>query len=416
MMDMHTRNEYLKALADTYMKATRKDKGRILDEYCRNTKQNRKYVTRKIWRCSYLIPKKKTRSSVYPSHVIDALAIVWKIFDCPCGQRLFPLLKIEVERLRRFKELLISDDTADKLKKISSATIDRKLAHERKIMGLSRYRGRAKSSSLLKFKIPVRMGVWNAPDLGYVEADLVQHCGASAAGEFVNTVSTTEISSGWWEGEAIMGKSQRFTFEALKNIRSRCPFEWKGLDSDNGVEFINHIINRYCEGTNLEFTRSRPYHKNDNAHIEQKNWTHVRQTLGYLRYDTHAELNAINSLYRDELRLYKNFFQPVMRLVRKERIGGSIKRKLAIPKTPYQRLMESRQFPEDDKRKLRKLYLSLNPALLKRNIDRKIDFLLKLYQNKTKGQTVNPHKKLNPRPLNAVTFYMMDKEPVGSPT
>jgi len=415
-MDMHARNEYLKALADTYMKATRKNKGRVLDEYCRNTRQSRKYVIRKIWKRSYLIPKKKTRKSVYTGYVIDALAKVWKIFDCPCGQRLFPLLKIEVERLRRFRELEISDDTANKLRKISSATIDRKLAHERTIMGLSRYRGRAKSSSLLKFKIPVRMGVWNAPKLGYVEADLVQHCGASLAGEFVNTVSATEISTGWWEGEAIMGKSQRFTFQALRNIRSRCPFEWKGLDSDNGVEFINHTIDRYCEGTNLEFTRSRPYHKNDNAHIEQKNWTHVRQTLGYLRYDTHAELSAINSLYRNELRLYKNFFQPVMKLARKERIGGSIKRKLAVPKTPYQRLMESRQLPENDKRKLRKLYLSLNPALLKRNIDCKIDALLALYQSKTRRQAVNPHKKLNPRPLNTVTFYMMDKEAVGLPT
>jgi len=246
MMDMHARNEYLKALAAAYAEANK----------------------RKIWKSSYLIPKKKTRSSVYSSHVIAALAVVWKIFDCPCGQRLEPLLKIEVERLRKFGELDISDETAAKLKKISSATIDRKLAGERKIMGLSRYRGRAKSSSLLKFRIPVRMGVWNAPKLGYVEADLVQHCGASAAGEFVNTVSTTEISTGWWEGEAIMGKSQRFTFEALKNIRGRCPFEWKGLDSDNGGEFINYQLKKYCDEEILEFTRSRAFHKNDNAHIE----------------------------------------------------------------------------------------------------------------------------------------------------
>jgi len=268
MMDMHARNEYLKALAAAYAGANKRQKGRILDEYCRNTRQNRKYVIRKIWKSSYLIPKKKTRSSVYSGHVIAALAVVWKIFDCPCGQRLEPLLKIEVERLRKFGELNISDETAAKLKKISSATIDRKLAGERQVMGLSRYRGRAKSSSLLKYRIPVRMGVWNSPKLGYVEADLVQHCGASAAGEFVNTVSVTEISTGWWEGEAIMGKSQRFTFEALKNIRGSCPFEWKGLDSDNGGEFINHQLKKYCDEETLEFTRSRSFHKNDNAHIE----------------------------------------------------------------------------------------------------------------------------------------------------
>ena len=144
--------------------------------------------------------------------------------------------------------------------------------------------------------------------------------------------------------------------------------------------------------------------------------THVRQTLGYLRYDSHTELNAINSLYRNELRLYKNFFQPVMKLMNKERIGGSIKRKYALPKTPYQRLIESRQFPEERKRKLRKLYLSLNPALLKRNIDRNIDLLLKIYQNKTRRQSVGIHKKLNPRPLNSVTFYMTQREPVRLPT
>mgnify|MGYP001583712056 FL=1 len=143
-----------------------------------------------------------------------------------------------------------------------------------------------------------------------------------------------------------MGKSQESTFQALKRIRGRTPFDWEGLDSDNGSEFINDILYKYCCREKLEFTRSRPSHKNDNAYIEEKNWTHVRKILGYLRYDTYAELSIINDLYRGDLRLYKNFFQPVMKLVSKERIGGRVKRKYDIPKTPYQRLMDSGQYPE----------------------------------------------------------------------
>ena len=159
-----------------------------------------------------------------------------------------------------------------------------------------------------------------------------------------------------------MGKSQESTFQALIKIRGRTLFDWKGLDSDNGPEFIDDILYKYCHREGLEFTRSRPYKKSDNAYIEQKNWTHVRKVLGYLRYDTIGELMIINSFYRNELRLYKNFFQPVMKLVSKERIGGRVKRKYDTPRTPYQRLVESGQLPEESKEELETIYLSLNPA------------------------------------------------------
>ena len=299
-----------------------------------------------------------------------------------------------MDRLRELRELVVSDEIALKLKSMSSATIDRKLKHQREVLHLLRSKGGPKPGSVLRQKIPIRLTQWDTSKVGYVEMDLVVHCGSSTLGEYINTVSTTEISSGWWEGEAIMGKSQEATFQALKEIRRRNPFEWKGLDSDNGGEFINGILYKYCQRERIEFTRSRPSRKNDNAYIEQKNWTHVRKVLGYLRYDTAKELVIINGLYRDELRLFKNFFQPVMKLVSKERIGGKIKRKYDIPQTPYQRLIASKQIPEESERELEAIYLSLNPAQLKRSIDAKLDKLYRTYEEKGRTQQADPHRRL----------------------
>ena len=381
MMDMHSRNEYLRVLKERYLKVrTRKGKSRILDEYCSNTGQARKYVIRKIGPGVDLRPRqRKKRQETYDGEVKAALARVWEIFDYPCGQRLKPVLQTEVERLRRLGELKISNDVALKLREISSATIDRKLAHQREVSHLLRSRGGPRPGSILKQKIPIRLTEWDTSKVGYVEMDLVVHCGSSTLGEYINTLSTTEVSSGWWEGEAIMGKSQEYTFQALKRIRERIPFECKGLDSDNGGEFINDILYKYCRREKLEFTRSRPGRKNDNAYIEQKNWTHVRKVLGYLRYDSPKELMIINDLYQHELRLYKNLFQPVMKLASKERIGGRVKRKYDVPQSPYQRLAGSGQVPEETKRQLEAVYLSLNPAELKRSIDAKLDKLYQIY-------------------------------------
>jgi hypothetical protein len=226
--------------------------------------------------------------------------------------------------------------------------------------------------------------------------DLVHHCGASTAGEYIHSLSALEIGSGWWEGEAVMGRSQSWIFEALKNIRARTPFIWHGIDSDNDNAFINDQLYRYAVKEKLEFTRSRPYRKNDNAYIEQKNFTHVRRPLGYLRYDTAQELDLINDLYRHALRLYKNFFQPVMRLERKERVEGKTPRYYAKPQTPYQILRASGQLGPDQAKKLDELYQSLNPAELKRRIDEKLSRLYFLYEKKCKlSFRVNPYKSLS---------------------
>lgn len=413
-MDMHSRREYVKVLRERYWKARgKKEKGQILNEYCANTGQARKYAIRKMG--LKLDPgekKRKRRQEIYDSQVKADLVKVWEIFDYPCGQRLKPLLEQEVDRLRDWGELNISQEVATKLKRMSSATIDRKLRHQREVLHLLWSKGGPKPGSLLKQKIPIRLTDWDTSQVGYVEVDLVVHCGASTLGEYVNSLSTTEISSGWWEGEAIMGKSQDRCFSALKEIRERTPFTWRGIDSDNGAEFINQTWYKYCQRDKLDFTRSRPSRKNDNAYIEQKNWTHVRKILGYLRYDSLEELIIIRELYRNELRLYKNFFQPVMKLLSKERIGGKLIRKYDVPQTPYQRLIGSDQLSKQQSRNLTSQYYKLNPAALKRGIEARLAHLLQTYEAKKGTPGVDPHRKLTPR---SVTFSMIQQEPVGLP-
>ncbi len=207
-----------------------------------------------------------------------------------------------------------------------------------------------------------------------------------------------------------MGKSQEHSFWALKEIRKRTPFEWKGLDSDNGSEFINQILYKYCRREGIEFTGSRATRKNDNAYIEEKNWIHVRKIFGYLRYDSYEELAIMNDLYRNELRLHKNFSQPVMKLQSKERIGGKVKRRYEVAKTPYQRLIEPSQIPEGVEEELKGIYLSLNPAQLKRSIDAKLAKLYQAYEEKKRSLYVDPHEKRVPH---IVRNYMIQQSPVG---
>jgi len=223
-MDMHSRNEYLKVLKEKYLKAkSKKERSQILNEYCSNTGQSRKYVIRKIHGVGLRPKQRKKRKEIYDGQVKSALAKIWEIFDYPCGQRLKPLLEVETDRLREFGELQISDEVTLKLKVMSPATIDRKLKHQREFLYLSRSKSGPKPASLLRQKIPIKLTQWDTSEVGYTEIDLVVHCGSSASGEYLNTVSMTEISSGWWEGEAIMGKTQQWTFQALKRIRGEKP-------------------------------------------------------------------------------------------------------------------------------------------------------------------------------------------------
>ena len=344
---------------------------------------------------------------MYDGEVRTALVRCWEIFDYPCGQRLKPLLGEEVKRLRGLGELLCSDEVEDKLSRIGARTIDEKLRHQKGVEGLKR-KYRQRKHPLLYQKIPVKLShEHDRTQLGNVQIDLVEHCGQSARGEYINTLSGTDISSGWWEGEAVMGRSQEVVFNGLKRVRSRFPFPLKEIHSDNGTEFINWHLFKYSNKEKLGFSRSRPNKKNDNCFVEQKNWTHVKKFVGYFRYDTEEELQVLNGLYRNELRLYKNFFQPVIKLTSKERIGGEIHRKYDDPRTPsYRRVVDSDKVEEKLKQKLMKVYISLNPAQLKRPIDEKLNKIHMIYKHKNKTQNVDLRKKLKPA---MVTFLIADQ-------
>jgi hypothetical protein len=412
-MDMASRKQYLQELLERYLRARKRQKSSILDEYCRNTGQNRKYVIRRIGGLATTEPRPpRRRAPHYGQDTARALEKLWRIFDFPCGQRLRPLIQTELDRLRRLGELEVSAKTAEKLRTVSPATIDRLLRPKKQAWKLHRTSG-AKGPGLIAKKIPLRLGAGKNLRVGFVDMDLVLHCGSSTAGEYGHSLSTLDLGSAWWEAEVVMGRAQRRIFNALQEIEARSPFPWLAIHSDNDNAFINGQLYDYTEQRHLGFTRSRPYRKNDNPYIEQKNFTHVRKPLGYLRYDTPEELALIQDLYRNELRLYKNLFQPVMMLSRKVRVSGRPKRTYGQAKTPYHRLLESGQLSPDKAQELKQLYLSLNPAELKRQIDRKLARLYDLYRKKKKRPiTVDPYKKQRP---SMVTFLMSERSELELP-
>lgn len=403
-MDMKSRNQYLVELRTEYLRTeSKKIRGELLDEAEKRTKLARKHLIVKLKSKSNLdakLTERKKKKEYYDNSIKPALVAMWKIFDKPCGQRLEPMLKSETEKLKLLGELDCSDVVAKKLKEIGTATIDRKLKHTKSVEAIGAKYGK-KIHPLLYQKIPVKVfEEQNRDILGNMQIDLVEHCGASASGEFINSLTATDISSGWTEQSAVMGKSQENTQVGIDSARQRCPFAWQEMHSDCGTEFINYHLFSYSEKTGLDFSRSRPYKKNDNCLVEQKNWTHVRKNVGYLRYDTFSELDLLNDLYCNEWRLYKNFFSPVIKLALKERVGGKIYRVYDKSKTPYQRLLLSNELSIDAKRELEKIYLSLNPALLKRTIDKKLDNLYEFYKQKNSInnlQKVDFKKKISVR-------------------
>lgn len=417
MMDMHSKNQYLQTLIKQkgYHLRSKKEKSKLLDEYCSITGQHRKYVITKLRTGSYIKTANKAkqkRKQYYDGQVRAALVTCWRIFDYACGQRLEPMLKDEVDRLRNLRELVCSDEVAEKLKKISPRSIDEKLKHQKEVERIKR-KYQEKKNPLLYRKIPVKLSdEWNRDELGNIQLDLVEHCGQSARGSYIHTLVNTDIASGWWAGEAVMSKGQEAVFAGIAKARERFPLLWQAIHSDNGTEFINWHLYRYSQKEKLNFSRSRPYKKNDNCFVEQKNWTHVKKFVGYLRYDNEEELNILNELYRNELGLFKNFFQPTIKLKEKTRIGGKIKRVYEkTPKTPYQRVMESSQVSKNRKKELKELYESLNPAELKRQIDKKLNLLYKAYQKKqNRQQKVDAGKKLKPV---SVTFLTAEPRPVS---
>lgn len=378
-------------VAPRYQKARKKEKGLILDEFTNLTGYGRRYASyvlrshgKKIWINPETVlvsdvRKRKTRKKerIYDDVVVASLKKAWEMMDYICGKRLAPILKELIPRLIRFGEIRLTQEAKDKLMKISPATIDRILAAERKKYKI-KGRANTKPGTLLKNQIPIRtFSQWNDKRPGFVEIDLVGHDGGDGSGDFLQTLDVTDVATGWTETQAVRNKAQQWVFEALKDIRGRLPFPLLGIDSDNGGEFINNHLYRYCQEEKITFTRTRSYRKNDNCFVEQKNYSVVRRAVGYGRHHTPEEQALLNDLYK-ELRLFTNFFQPSMKLIKRTREGSKVVKKYDKPLTPYRRILASPDVSDSDKAKLKALYRNLNPAALKRRITKLQQRLLRL--------------------------------------
>lgn len=368
---MHSREQYLEEVRKEYVRANKQGRSKLLNEARRRTRLNRKYLIRILnggKTAAAKQPARRTRSRSYGVAVLSSLVEVWEIFDYPCGQRLEPALKQEVKRLREFGELRCSDTVAEQLQRISAKTIDRLLAREKQVRGLRRNRNPG-VQRLNWERVPVKVAAeWDTQEVGNLQVDFVAHCGRSTGGDYIHTLSAVDIASGWWEGQAIAVRSQQETKLGLEQMRPRFPFALKEIHSDNDSAMINDLLWDWCRAARIRMSRSRPYKKNDNAWVEQKNWTHVRKVVGYRRYDTTTELKLLNEIYA-LARLYRNFFQPAIKLRDKTRIDGRIKRVYEKARTPYERLLTSGQIPKQAQQRLRTQYQQLNPAELRRQIE-----------------------------------------------
>jgi len=365
---MNARKQYLKELGKEYQGVDSRARGRLLDEAEKRTGLNRKYLIRVLNHPVEARPRRRTRrGATYGAATVTALIQVWDIFEQPCGQRLAAILGRELKRLRDLGELRCSDTVAQQLGQISASTIDRRLRREKRVRHLKRNRN-PNVQRLIYQKVPVKVAAeWDTGELGNVQVDFVAHCGRSMGGDYIHTLSGVDIATNWWEGQAIAVRSQQATKEGMSQMEGRFPFRLRELHPDNDTALVNDLLWDWCCARKIRLSRSRPYKKNDNAWVEQKNWTHVRKVVGYQRFDTTAELRTLNEIYA-VLRLYKNFCLPTIRLRSKEREGGKIRRKYERPCTPYQRVLASDQVSGKTKRALRKTYRALNPAELHRRL------------------------------------------------
>jgi len=398
MMSLKSKCELLEVVRPRYLKASKLEKQKMLDEFSFATGYHRKYAIRvlknQVQVQNHLKGKAKTYKTIYCGEVVQALEQIWEIYGQICSKRLQPFLPEAIRVLERCQEIELSKDTKGLLLKISSASIDRCLRPIRikTPHGLST----TKPGSLLKSLIPVRTFTeWDEQRPGFLEIDLVTHCGNTTEGQFLCTLTCTDLCTGWIDVTAVLHRSQEAVSEAIQRMRQRLPFPLLGIDSDNGGEFtlapdasagVNDLVYRYCLAEQITFTRSRPYQKNDQAHVEHtcpggrcqgKNWSVVRHTVGYDRWETEQELVLLESIYAD-LRPYINFFQPSLKLMAKERIDKKTYKRYDPAKTPYQRVLERKDISVEAKARLAHLYIQLNPAELRRRIDQKIAKLWKI--------------------------------------
>jgi len=396
-ISMVVRKVISKEVAKRYQKARKREKSKILDEFVELTGYNRKYgswLLRNwgrevvVWTGSKRIvfigdikkQKKRQGKRFYDKEVEEVLKKIWYILDFLCGRRLADYMEEILPKLEKCGEIEINPEVRKKLLKISGRTIDRILKEEKKKWRIKGKKG-TKPGSLLKSQIPVRTFTdWNEKIPGFIEVDLVDHSGGVERGIFAQTLDATDILTGWTETMCVENKSQVRVFEGLQKIMKQFPFKILGIDSDNGSEFINHHLVKFCERNIITFTKSRPYKKNDSCYVEQKNWSVVRKAVGYFRYETEKEVETINQIYK-YLRLYTNYFQPQMKLIEKKRIGSKVIKKYDKATTPYQRITERSDINTEIKKELKKQYESLNPVELKKQIVKLQNRLFEIVRN-----------------------------------
>lgn len=388
-LTMHDRHAIVRELAPRFQKVSKAERGQILTQFVELTGYTRCYAAFVLRSCGKeQVRLVGTRRVVFvPGHArkpgtprhrrrqydrkafLGALKRLWALSDGLCGKRLVVFIREVVPQLERQGALEVTDKNIHaQLLSISAATADRLLARTKQEI-LSKTRCTTRPGTLLKHHIPVRtFADWDDVRPGFCEADLVAHDGGSAFGDYCYSLNLTDVASAWTETIAVQNKAQIHVFAALKQLRTQMPFALLGLDSDNGSEFINLNLARYCEAEHITFTRSRPYKKNDNCYIEQKNYSIVRRTVAYYRYSTPAHLELLNAIYH-LLGLYANFFLPVMKLQHKTRSGSRVSRRYDTPQSPYRRLLAHPLLAQQVKDSLTTQYNSLNVVALKRELN-----------------------------------------------
>jgi len=370
-MDQHSKAELIRSYRKRYLKASKKEKGRIITQITDATGYDRKHVIKAL-NGARTVRKTvvRARKSKYAC-IYDVLKRIWSATNFICGKRLKPFMPQMVEALCQHGEITLTKEEEILLLSISAATIDRILKPARKDLGI-RGRSTTKPGTLLKHQITVKtFSEWDDALPGFLQIDLVAHCKDTTRGEYINTLNMTDVATGWCALAAFMGRSERFCTEAIDHVRPSLPFAILGIDSDNGGEFINAHMKRYCEKHLITFTRGRANKKNDSCYIEQKNWDIVRKMIGYGRLETQAQLEMLKKIYT-LLSLYQNYFQPSRKLLLKTRDGARVTKKYDKAQTPVQRLLARKDVTEETKLRLKQTLKDLNPLRLLRKINQMI--------------------------------------------
>jgi len=391
-MSPRARMEYLEAIFLRYKRASLKERSLILNEFCLNCGYHRKHAIRLLnnfKRFTKPKPKKRGKPSVYnkPS-VLEPLKRIWLAANLPCSKRLKVIIRLWLPAYaKEFGGLPL--DVVKALLRISPATIDRLLESSR-----VKYKGHGRTTTkpgtLLRKQIPIETNQWDESRPGFLEADTLAHCGESLLGDFVYTINFVDIATGWTEQRAVWGKGETGVLKQIQDVEDSLPFPLLGFDCDNGSEFLNyHLMHHFSQRDKpVQFTRSRPYHKDDNAHVEQKNWTHVRLWFGYHRLDKRVLVPLMNSLYSQEWSQYHNFFLPSVKLVEKKLVDGKQIKRYDTPKTPYQRVLESSYVTASVKRSLKEQVENLNPFRLRKVMENKLKTIFRILRSKKPMVTI----------------------------